>query len=171
MPDCVVDLGDSADFNFQARAPFSLAFWVKSTAASGTVVSFRNSKDDGADIDITIEGGRMHAAVRQDRGFFPGKIGGQFAVNDDRWHHAALTREGNTILYFVDGQAQGKASNNGLEGAITSDWRFLGRERYWLNQGRQEFAGVKGHLEGAIHEFCIFQRALSVDEIRVLAGR
>src|SRR5437868_362171 len=60
-----LDYGGAADFNFPAGGAFTLACWVKTTAASGAVVSQRHSRDEGAAINLTVEAGRAVATVRQ----------------------------------------------------------------------------------------------------------
>ena len=170
-PDSFVDLGANADLNFPARVPFSVACWVKTKADSGTVVSFRNSKDDGAAVSIFIQDNLLRATVRQDRASSPALLVGLAPINDDQWHHAALIRDGNVISLYVDGQPQGKATTKGIGEAITTDWRYLGREQRWLSMGQQSSSGIKGFYVGAMDELCIFRRALSPDELRTLAGR
>ena len=46
--DASLDYGTSADFNFAANAPFTLACWVRTQAASGVICGQRSSTDDGA---------------------------------------------------------------------------------------------------------------------------
>jgi len=157
--------------NHKTGAPFTIAFWVKTRSPSATIVSQRNSTNDGTDLDFTIEKGRLTVTARQDRGLIPAKMSTPFAVNDDRWHHCALTRNGNAIELFLDGSSQGTANATGLEGPITTDWRFVGRENYWRQQGKQAFLGVRSFLEGAVDELCIFERTLTREQIGLLAGR
>lgn len=87
------------------------------------------------------------------------------AINDGRWHHLELTREGDRIELFLDGVSQERKSGNLSGGAITTDLRALGSERYWSNH----FAFGDPHFEGDMDEFCIFDRLLNSDEIAALA--
>jgi hypothetical protein len=162
-----LDYGKSPAFNFKAHAPFTFAAWVRTTAGKGPLVSQRNSKDGGPVIDISLADGTLTALVRED-----GAETGQHAivtgaaVNDGRWHHVALARDtGTTIELFLDGASQGTASGAQAGGAITTDLRDVACERYWVMKGFP-----KPYLKGAIDEFCIFDRALSADEINKLAG-
>jgi hypothetical protein len=166
------DYGASPSFNFATNAPFTLACWVKTRGDSGTIISQRNQRDDGADIDLTLEGGRVAGVVRRNGGLIPVRVATRFAFNDEQWHHCALTRDaGNTIELFVDGVSQGKASGDAAAGPITTDLRALGSERRWVQERRLDFNGVKAYFSGSIDEFCIFNRALTGDEIKALAGR
>jgi hypothetical protein len=162
------DYGTGTALNFPANGAFTLACWVKTTAAAGTLISQRHSKDDGADIDLFLSGGRVQAHVRQDRGFAHVGIEGPAAVNDDTWHHAALLRSGQTVELYVDGALAGRGSGNEAGGAITTDLRAVGREGRWYATGRRD-AGV--FFTGAVDEVCVFNRTLTPEEIQALAGR
>jgi hypothetical protein len=170
--DAYCDLGDAPNLNFAAGAPFTIAGWVRTRAAAGTILSFRNTDNDGADIDITVEGGKLKALVRQNGGLFPHAILSRGAVHDDAWHHFAVTRspEG-AIELFIDGDSQGKLTSNESEGAITTNLRALGSERYWLRKGLKSVAGVPAFFVGSIDEVCIFDRVVPIEEIRTLAGQ
>lgn len=164
-----LDYGKSPALNFKVGAPFTFAGWVRTTRNNGPIVSQRNSKDGGADIDISVSDGGLHATVREGGGELgqPAAIHGG-AVNDGTWRHFALTRDAAAIELFLDGASQGKASGAQAGGAITTDMRALGSERYWAKEGfmpqDQRF------FQGAVDEFCVFGRALSAAEIRELAG-
>jgi hypothetical protein len=167
-----LDYGGAADFNFPADGGFTLACWVKTAAASGTVVSQRHSRDEGAAINLTVEAGRAVATVRQTgERRFPAAVRSAVLVNDDRWHHCALVRRGNVIELYVDGATMGSATQPGLNGPIATDWRSLGTERRWASENKADLHGVSTYYVGAIDEFCVFNRDLTPAEIRQLAGK
>jgi hypothetical protein len=166
--DSFVDLGAKAPFNFVGGSSFTLACWIRTTKDQGTVFSFRNSKDDGADIDLSISDRRFELHVRGNEDIMPARLFGPYPIDDDRWHHVAVRREGGTVTLIVDGQYEDKSSHNDLRKPITTDWRFLGREMSWLTKS---WVPEKYSLIGAIDEFCVFDRALSKDEILRLSGR
>src|SRR5207302_9789119 len=136
---------------------------------SGHILVQRNRKDGGAVITLALRYGGISALVRSD-----GAESGQDArltgraVNDGKWHHFALTRDtGTTIELCIDGVSQGKAAGADAGGAITTNLRALGSERFWVQKG----APAPPQFLGAVDEFCVFDRALSGKEIRKLAGR
>jgi hypothetical protein len=163
------DCGTAPALNFAAGSPFTVAGWVRTGRPWGTVVSFRNSKDGGAALDLTVAGGALLALVRED-----GKETGQHAhvsggkVADGRWHHFALTRSGTAVELYLDGAAQGRSVGRDAGGPITTDLRALGSERLWdrrgINPAEHRF------LQGALDEVCVFGRALGPEEVRKLAG-
>src|SRR5262249_4703825 len=126
------------------------------------------SRDGGALIDVLITEGKAKAQVRQDGNdvFGPTEVNSG-TINDGDWHHLALLREGDKIELFLDGVSQGRQSGSLSGGAITTDVRALGGERYWLNHS----AFGDPHFEGDMDEFCIFDRALMATEIAALALR
>ena len=162
-----VDYGTSKDFNFAAGAPFTFSGWVRTKGDRGAILSQRHLQDGGADINITLEGGRLCALVRSDGR----ELGGHARVigppvNDGTWHHFALTRNGSTIELSVDGVSQGAASHADAGGPITTNLRAIGAERYWALRG-----GGFAYVHATIDEVCIFGRVLTEAEIRWLAGQ
>jgi hypothetical protein len=163
------DYGSGPAFNFAANAPFTITGWIQTKAAVGTIVSQRNSKDGGPDIEISLNNGKLAALVREDGGEFgqPGVLAGA-AVHDGIWLHFALTRRpGGIIELFIDGKSQGKTSSPQSAGPITTNLRSVASERYWLTV--RPGAGW-AHWNGCMDEFAIFNRALADAEIQRLAG-
>jgi hypothetical protein len=169
--DSYLDYGPSPDFNFAAGAPFTFAGWLRTARADGTLLSQRNSQTPAPVIDLTLEGGRLCGLVRQD-GFETAqaaRVASAGAVNDDQWHHFALTRDNaGQLELFVDGASQARAAAGASGGAITTDWRTVGLERYWVRSGR---LFGKPDFDGSVDELCVFGRTLKAEEIQALAGR
>jgi hypothetical protein len=164
-----LDYGDSPRLSFAARAPFTLAFWAQTSRARGTLLSQRHDADGAPVIDILIEGGQVTAQVRPDGSDVPAPVilnGG--AAGDGAWHHIALTRDGDTLELFLDGTLQARGRGEMAGGAITTNWRSLGAERYW--SARKSAFGDPTFV-GNLDELCAFGRALKGDEMKALAGR
>src|SRR5262249_21285149 len=53
-PDEYIDYGDAARLNFAAGAPFTFAGWLQTIDGFGIIVSQRNRKDGGPDIEIGV---------------------------------------------------------------------------------------------------------------------
>jgi hypothetical protein len=167
-PDSFVDLGTSEDLNFAAHAAFAVAVWVQPAGASGTLLSFRKGDDQAPVLDVALGGGQVRVTLRYDGHAF-GKVyrigGGK--IDDGNWHHVAIQRAADDRLeLYVDGMSVQNAATEG--GSLTTNMRALGRERFWV-----EKKGDVGdpHFEGCIDEFCVFKRALTLEEIRKLAGQ
>jgi hypothetical protein len=165
-----LDYSESPRLSFGQGEPFTLAFWLRSRRPKATLLSQRHSRDGGAVIDITIKDGRVHVQVRQDGNDFlgPVELDGP-ALDDGNWHHLALTRAEDRVELFLDGHSQGQKSGDSARGAITTNLRALGSERYWIEHNSRFFGDP--HFEGDLDEFCAFQRVLKADEIKTLAER
>ena len=163
-----LDYSDAPRLNFGAGAPFTIAFWERTRRDQATLLSQRHNRDGGAVIDMVIKNGRVQVQVRQDGNdlFRPVSLDGPF-INDDRWHHLALTRVDQRIELFLDGIAHGQNSGGLAGGAITTNLRALGAERYWIERNTPIFGNP--HFEGDLDEFCIFERVLKAEEIKSLA--
>jgi type II secretory pathway pseudopilin PulG len=172
--DDYVDLGTDSSLNFGDSEPFTIAAWIKTTDEYGLIVSFRNSEDDGSDIDFAVgnEGGdgdhpgKAMILVRQDGGGEWASVISGPSVNDGQWHHVAAVRgSGSTIELFVDGVSQGTSSGSESGGAITTNVRAIGCEVYW-DCGGDEYCS----LAGTIDDVRIYKRALTAEEIAELAN-
>jgi hypothetical protein len=162
------DYGASPDFNFARSEPFTISGLLRTTS-SGPVVSQRNQLQGAPVIDVTLEDGALTAVVRSDGDESAPfhKLRGK-SVADGRWHHFALVRStDNTVELYVDGDMQDHAAGLASSGAITTNLRTAGSERYWLTHP----GWGPPYWKGALDEFCIFRRALGAAEIRKLAGR
>jgi hypothetical protein len=167
-PESAVDLGADPVLNFPRNGPFTLAGWVR-CEAGGIVLSFRNSSDGGADIMLAVEHNRASILVREDH-----REAGEMAVvlgsvvADGAWHHIAATRSAvGRVELFVDGTSSGSAKGDHSAGAITTDWRFIGREERRVRTG---YAGANS-WNGVVDELAIYGRDLTGAEIARLAGR
>src|SRR5262249_31483491 len=96
-------------------------------------------------------------------------LAGKTAVTDGEWHHVALVRadDGNVHL-FVDGRLESTSNMPQAKGKITTDLRALGADLWCI---RKNSSLAKFYYQGKVDEFCIFDRALSVDDIRSLAKK
>jgi Concanavalin A-like lectin/glucanases superfamily len=164
------DYGGSPRFNFPAGSAFSFTGWIQTKATEGTIVSQRNRADGGPVIYIGLAGGHLQAQVRQDRGESsdPTTVTGP-AVNNGEWHHFVLIRQaGGAIELSVDGQPGGRGTGTHAGGAITTNLRSLAREQFWYSVRR---GAGDPFWSGCIDEFAVFNRALTAEEIRSLAGQ
>jgi len=170
MPGDCFDYGSSPKFNFAPEAAFTYACWIKTLQDEATILSQRNRTDGSPVIDITIESSHPQGLVRQDANELGdhASVRGRNRINDGDWHHLALTRTGSTVELFIDGVSQGRSTSANAGGAVTTNWRTLGLERFWLKDGP---GNSRCYLNGAMDEVCIFDRALSPTEIRRLAGK
>jgi hypothetical protein len=162
------DFGSSERFHYAAGSGFTVAGWFYTRRDLGTLLSQRNYHSELPAVEVSIERGNLWGGVRCDNA--PAslvRIKGN-AVPLDRWQHFALCREPDgTVELFLNGVSQGRLRKDGSDGAITTNMRTLGYERFMdLKKGT---APIR-YLHGGVDEFCIFERALTATEVAQLAG-
>ena len=142
-------------------APRSILFWGKIDKFVPDQVPFifGSAEDGDATYTIVFQEGRSDG--KPGRKLHVGNPGGRnepagatiFA--DGTWHHVALIYDGGTVRLFVDGQLD---LEFGRKYATTSPGdAFIG-----------SFVGGTGGYVGAIDDFIVLDRAISVDEIKTI---
>jgi hypothetical protein len=167
-----VSLSDGSSLNFGSNQGFTVEAWVKTTENAGAIVTFRNSTNGTPVINLmvgyagaTTNNGKVMALIRGNGGGLAEVVGG--SVNDDTWHHVALTRNaGNTLELYLDGVSQGTDSVAGANDAITTDLRAVGAEEYWI---QVSFATAdQRYLDGKIDEVAVWNVALDAADVTSL---
>jgi hypothetical protein len=164
--------GPAARLNVAERAPFTVAVWVRTQQAGGTVFACRSEGMTGicknsTILGIWLENDQPRGWIRTDGGiFFPKILEGKSALVPGEWHHLALMRHTDTTMeLFADGKSvehQGPAQET--SGPLTTQLRALGMEPAQTDDRWKP-------LVGGVDEFCFFDRALDPAEIARLAGR
>jgi phage FluMu protein Com len=163
-----IDLVSDQRLNFGAAASFTLAGWV-ATKSNGVICSFRRGASPFPVIELSVRKGLLHGWVRDDTSGFGGAYVDGASVNDGKWHHVALLRQGDgTIELFLDGASQGRFKGESSGGPITTDLRTLGCDRFVMLRQKQK---APGYLAGDVDEFRVYNRPLAPAEITALATR
>jgi hypothetical protein len=135
----------------------SFSLWVKmSQSAAGTLVG-GDVSGNSKDFELSVGSGRLVF-----------RVGGQDSVsdslvriNDDIWHHVAVTRDAatNTRKLYIDGFQSGTDWTNGMTGPMTAASELhIGELLSGLNR-----------FEGLIDELAIYDRVLTGAEVHQLA--
>jgi hypothetical protein len=82
-------------------------------------------------------------------------------VLDGKWHHAAGVMSGTSVLIVIDGRSMASCNN-------TQPIAYMGTTEFWVGRNGTTQAGYD--FEGKIDEVRVFVRALSVAEIKAVAG-
>lgn len=75
-------------------------------------------------------------------------------VDDGNWYHVAVTREGTTINFYVDGDPDGTANSN-KDANSNADLRL----------GLDDSSSIRTEWKGSLDEVAVYNRALSGAEI------
>jgi len=152
--------GILADAN-GVQQPFTVTAWVKTIDAGDRTIVSWGTNSDMLRVDFRLFEGRLRAEHGA------GNVQGDTTLNDDNWHHVALTvTRGATLSHpdvqlWLDGKDNTRVSTDpdsfsiraGVDMAI--GYRATAAARYFL---------------GAIDDVCLYDQALSADEIAWLAG-
>ena len=93
-----------------------------------------------------------------------GSIGSNRALNDGQWHHLAATYDGKTVSFYIDGVGRGHPART--PGPLKKTGWDLCIGNSVVDYGTGEFLAY----DGMIDEVRIYNRALSVAEIKMLAA-
>ena len=105
---------------------------------------------------ITIDGGLLYARIEAAQNASTGGA----TISKDTWCHVAAVKEGNTLTLFLNGQAVA-AINAPATSATKTETMALG--------GNPKYTAVSEHLAATFRDFALWSRALSEDEVSILA--
>jgi hypothetical protein len=168
---CVL-IANSTEALNPGKRDWTIAVWIKTRGAaglSGQVVIAKNGGGQGAggpDRDLPLRiinnGGRVVFGVSGPH--FGVDIIGNTNVNDDKWHHIAGVRAGKKLRLYVDGKLEAETNDPQVPDEIISSHPvYLGRNDLWDGWAFTRFNGLMDDVR-------IYSRALSAEQIRVLAA-
>lgn len=88
----------------QGNAPRTMEAWIKTTQTSiGNIISWGRRANNQRNA-MAVRGGRL--------GFIgeSNDVNGSTIINDGQWHHVAITHDGTTVRFYVDGVENGAFS-------------------------------------------------------------
>ncbi|MBA6380098.1 MULTISPECIES: DUF6701 domain-containing protein [unclassified Colwellia] len=141
---------------------FSVSFWVNTTVDKAQQEVFHalgdNENDDELEVFLKDEY-EVYIKVRDNSETLTSSI----ELTDGSWHHIALTRRGEDVCLFVDGNEQDcdDGVNSGVLSVTNSNAIVIGQEQ-------DEFGGdfsVAQGFEGKLDEFQIYDAVLNSDRI------
>jgi hypothetical protein len=146
--------------SFDLESDFTISAWVK-TDDAGVIVAKSSGEDEPGPKTLFITNGSFgeEGTVVFDVGWVGG-VNGKRVINDNIWHHIALTAEGSEdflVRLYVDGTIDGE------DYAAIAEYPTLGYDLKLGFDGREphEFPAYHGDID----EVSIWNRALNQEEI------
>ena len=145
------------------NADFTISLWLKTASAGVAILS-------KSDTDGTLQAGEKQLYLDSNGkvrylGQGAGSIAGTTAVNNNTWHHIAITYavSGNVRRVYVDGQDNTDAANTDY--VATADATAVGVR---LLLGYDTSTQATAHFSGTLDEVAIWARALTATEISAI---
>ena len=157
-----VDVGNVGNFGFYDS--FTLSAWINPAAGSGTIVSRANDEAEGKGFGLVLKDGHLSASLVQrwlDDGV---RIESEEPVPLNRWSHVSLTYDGSRLASGVRLYLDGRP----LRTKVDLDYMnqpFDAKQPLRIGGG----LGPENRFRGQIAEVRVYRRALSPEEVAVLA--
>jgi hypothetical protein len=154
-----------------APSTFSVEAWFRTERASGRIVGFSSSRDIASpfkDRHLYIGAdGTLQFGV-QGSNDFRFTVGSRATVADGEWHHAVGTFRPGSLELWLDGELQGRRTDNGSAKAYSGSWR-VGRDS--LDPWPGQPADYTFH--GAVDTVRVYDQALDTAAVaaHLAAGR
>lgn len=144
----VVNLGNSSDFEFSPTGEFSISIWVKMASASSyRAVIVKAIEYNSWDYGIIVNNGTPYTGKHSQ------DLYTQTNINDNLWHHLAVTFNNGTFKMYVDGILDLNTVNKTISTSVGD-----------LLVGQK--SGVGGNqYDGDVDELKIFDKALEANDI------
>jgi hypothetical protein len=131
---------------------FSASAWFKTTDTQGGVLLLNSENNTGKGIGFAIHGGSSGKIAIIMDGVAWGSDS-SLSYNDGAWHHAVMTRNGNTFNLYIDGGSS-VVSTITNAGGIYGSYNYIG--------SRSDSAAF---IDGTIDEIGIWSRIITTTEI------
>ncbi len=151
--DDYVDAGNGASLNFSGTKPFTITAWIKPNAVTaGKIVNRFNSGVAG-----NYFFGLFNGVLQLGRSVSPWQIFGSTTLSASTWYHVVGSYDGSKMYVYLNGVSDATPVTIGsvADAAINV---FIGSSQ--VSNNPSEF------FNGLIDEVRIYNRALSVEEIR-----
>jgi len=151
--DDYVSIANSDDFDF-GYGEFSIEFWIKTSSSLRQWVGTRY-ENYGPGWGLGTQNNHALGYIRTlESGTNKTEIEGIVAVANDTWHHLIMTRTGDKIKLYTDGNFETEGT---LAGSVSNNEP--------IEIGRISWSNGSQYLNGLIDEVKVYSRALDSDEV------
>ncbi len=148
-----IEVDNSSDL--QITSALSIATWIKTSDGEGTIVSKTGTSSPWPGYMFGVGNSTV---VDGNLGFWDGggtMIDSGITVNDNSWHHVAVTVSGTSTIFYKDGVAGNATTTTAL--ASNTEPLRIAREN-----------AIDRYLAGLLDDVRVYNRALSANEISAL---
>lgn len=143
------DLGNFGTSNF------TIEFWMKTSSSNSWIISKRNTAGHGYFFNIGHSQGQISYEIDQNgANYIQTNTNSKVPVNDGRWHHIAVVREGVNNKIYIDGEVALNKNTSGITYISNSNSIDIGELYYYGT-----------HYNGSLDEIRIWNVARSRDSI------
>lgn len=150
--DTWIEVPNADNLNF-GDGDFTLCAWAKTTATTGRWASRHDIVGKG---DPSISGYALSAD--NNNGFFwiggEGEFRSASTINDGKWHYLVGVRKGSDVTLYIDATAE----TTGTSAESTDTTLSFIFAKHPLK--------AESYFAGSIDEVCVYNRALSEDEVK-----
>lgn len=155
--DGYVDFSDSSDWDF-GNNNFTIAVWIKTTTASNVfIINNWTIVDNFRSWLLQTTSGKIDFHMSTSGSGVTDTVSSNSTINDGRWHHVMVIRNGNTQLMYVDGVVQ--ADTGSISAALKSNTV--------MRIGARTGSPPINYFDGLMDEVKIYNRALTAAEVEV----
>ena len=146
-----VSINNTALGNF-GTSNFTVEFWMKTGSINGAIIGKRPSCGHSHFWNIILTNGKIVCELDQNRHYYLNLVG-KSVINDLRWHHIAMVRNGNHVSLFIDG----KLDATGVTGTGTTNVS---------NNTKLSIGRVCTYFNGSIDELRLWSAALNPSDVQ-----
>jgi hypothetical protein len=138
----------------------TVAGWFKTPSGSTQVILGASDSGDGSrELRLFVESNRLKYDIRGDSGPDGGQLQSLSNVNDDNWHHAAITVDGtDRAILYLDGRPHVATDEPFFSSVSDLDAMAIGRN---VDSG-----GAQWHFNGSLSDVAIWDQPLTEGQIR-----
>lgn len=174
-----LDLDGSNDYvdltshvaNFSGLSEGTISAWIKTSDSDGTIFSLNDSGfslndsgDGDSGIIFYVWNGKLTFSV-VDRGNYSLDVVTNANIDDNVWHHVAITVDGSGNKLFIDGVKQNSLTYYDGSASTQEFFSDVSRLDFMAIGAQNNDSSLANELEGFLDDVRVYDRGLSSDDI------
>ena len=167
-----LDLDGSNDYvdltshvaNFSGLSEGTISAWIKTSDSDGAIFSLNDSGDGDSGIIFYVWNGKLTFSV-VDRGNYSLDVVTNANIDDNVWHHVAITVDGSGNKLFIDGVKQNSLTYYDGSASTQEFFSDVSRLDFMAIGAQNNDSSLANELEGFLDDVRVYDRGLSSDDI------